>query len=263
MDLHVLGHCAGWPDSVSPSSGYVVTTGSQTILVDCGPGIARALADHPLLPRVTAVFVSHLHADHFFDLPVLVALIGRLQAAGDAVAERPTVFVPSGGKRVLATMNDLFGKMTSPYLTGMFDSVVQTVEYEPGQVLRSGDCEIRAVLMRHIEQACGARLTGPDGRVLGYSADTAFCPGLIEVATDADLFLCESSWDTPNVTGHGHLCADEAGQAATLARAGRLVLTHYVSGTPEQLRAKVEAASRRFDGPVYLARCSDTYSLVG
>ena len=68
------------------------------------------------------------------------------------------------------------------------------------------------------------------GRVLAYSADTAPCDALIRLAQDADLFLCEASYlDGEDNPPDLHLTGREAGEAATKAGVGRLVLTHLVT----------------------------------
>ena len=49
------------------ASGYLVESDTQRILVDCGSGIATELRAHDPGP-LTAIVISHLHADHWFDL---------------------------------------------------------------------------------------------------------------------------------------------------------------------------------------------------
>src|SRR6478672_8628608 len=66
--ITVLGKSPSWQDAGGACSGYLVQEGDYTLLVDCGSGVfgkLRAIIDYV---RVDAVLVSHLHADHFFDL---------------------------------------------------------------------------------------------------------------------------------------------------------------------------------------------------
>ena len=99
------------------------------------------------------------------------------------------------------------------------------------------------------------------GRVLAYSSDTAPCAALLRLAQGADLFLCEASYldGTSNPPGL-HLTGREAGEAATKADVGRLLLTHLVSAWGSEA-STVEAASAAFVGPVEVVRPGSRYDL--
>ena len=67
----VLG-CSGTyaaPDNAC--SGYLVRSGDTNVWVDCGPGTLANLQHHVPIPMVDAVVVSHVHPDHWLELPVL------------------------------------------------------------------------------------------------------------------------------------------------------------------------------------------------
>ena len=94
----------------------------------------------------------------------------------------------------------------------------------------------------------------------GPGCDTGPCAGLYDVARDADLFLAEASFHTrvenpPNL----HLTGVDCGEAATRARARRLMLTH-VPPWHDRQEALAEARSA-YDGPVELARSGDVHDL--
>ena len=98
-----------------------------------------------------------------------------------------------------------------------------------------------------------------------FSSDVAPCHQLIEVARDADLFMCESalldaSQDDRNQLRRGHMTAFEAGVAAREAGAKRLLITHYRSNAEADAH-HLSSARRAFDGPVDLAREGTTYTV--
>jgi ribonuclease BN (tRNA processing enzyme) len=68
--------------------------------------------------------------------------------------------------------------------------------------------------------------------VLAYSGDTGPTPALVELARDADVFLCEATLREPEGEPHGHLTADEAREIAAAAGARRLLLTHRATEQP-------------------------------
>ncbi len=84
------------------------------------------------------------------------------------------------------------------------------------------------------------------GRSLVYSADSAVCDGLVELARGCDVFLCEASWlSEPTPPPDIHLTGREAGEHATRAGVGRLLLTHLMPFTDA---AAIEAEARHHLG---------------
>src|SRR5680860_997994 len=68
MKLTVLGKSPAWQDAGGACSGYLVAEERTTILVDCGNGVFGKLRGCHDYVDVDAIFISHLHADHFMDL---------------------------------------------------------------------------------------------------------------------------------------------------------------------------------------------------
>src|SRR5919206_560034 len=81
--------------------------------------------------------------------------------------------------------------------------------------------------MRLTVLGCAGSFPGPDSACSAY---TAICDSLLRLAQDADAFLCEASYlDGADNPPDIHLTGREAGQVATKAGVGRLLLTHLVS----------------------------------
>ena len=79
MDLQFLGTSAGVPTKTRNVSGTAVieASGSHWYLVDCGEGTQHRLLHTPLSLRdLRAVFITHVHGDHCFGLPGLLASAG-------------------------------------------------------------------------------------------------------------------------------------------------------------------------------------------
>src|ERR1700684_2898758 len=73
-ELVLLG-TAGAPLPVAGRGGIsaALVTGGRVFVIDCGRGTPSAYADAGLdFPRLEAVFLTHLHADHTGDLPGLL-----------------------------------------------------------------------------------------------------------------------------------------------------------------------------------------------
>lgn len=79
MDLLFLGTCAGVPTKSRNVSATAVieASGSHWYLVDCGEGTQHQLLHTPLSIRdLRGIFITHVHGDHCFGLPGLLASAG-------------------------------------------------------------------------------------------------------------------------------------------------------------------------------------------
>ncbi|SNQ51491.1 Beta-lactamase domain protein [Frankia canadensis] len=271
MRLTVLGCRQGMPADGQPSSSYLVETGSARLLLDCGPGAATALSSVAHPSDLDAIIISHLHADHCYDLLTVgkTLLSGRLRdpkrfpTLRDAARhEWPPIplYVPKGGRSKLDTLASVFPVPHFPVLDRSFDVAFDVHEYEPADTFTVGDNAISMHRMNHSLLNCGTRLESPEGS-FAFTGDTAYTPDLVTLARDVDLFLSEATLEEPDVTAHGHLCAAEAGDAAAAAEVGQLVLTHFITADETWLKARKADAERSFRGPVHLAAPGRTFDI--
>ncbi|ANY10163.1 MBL fold metallo-hydrolase [Pseudonocardia sp. HH130630-07] len=250
MRLIVLGCSGSGPGPGSPASGYLVEAGATRLTLDLGNGTLGALQRHADPWTLGATAFSHLHPDHCADFASLV--VHRRyhpRPPFDPRAAPLPVHAPSGAHARFArahatTEDDLAG-------TDLTD-VFRFHDLAPGAGFTVGTgrdtVTVTAYPVVHPCPSFAFRVEHA-GRVLAYSGDTAPCPGLVDAARDADLFLCEASW--PHGAGNPpgvHLSGREAGEHAAAAGARRLVVTHVPAWyDADALTAEAKAA---FDGPV-------------
>lgn len=246
MRLTVLG-CAGtFPGPDSPCSSYLVEYGGFRLLMDVGNGSIGALQRHADLVDVDAVFVSHLHGDHFLDL-VPYAYVRRHHPR--APLPRLPVHGPAGtGSRLAAA-----GGSSDDMPRNVYDISPLT----PG-CREIGPFRATLVRMPHPVECYGIRLT-VGGRTLAYSADTGPGQPLLELARDADVLLCEAAFGSRNGSPDLHLTGRQAGEHAAAAGAGRLLLTHLVAWDDEE-RTCAEAAAA-YDGRLDSVASGDRYDI--
>lgn len=209
MELIVLGASGTYPTRHMPCSGYLLKHEGFTIWMDAGNGTLAALQEHVDIDELDAVYISHTHPDHCADL---YPFYFRMLITG----RRVPFYTPPGARDRLATLSG------SPE---MFASVPIWTELAPGDSAQVGPFTLKTWEARHSVPTNIVRATA-GGRTLTYSGDTAPCDDLVEAAEGADVFLCESSWLTPQGGGAIHSTAEQAGAAASAARAKRLILTH-------------------------------------
>ena len=243
MDITVLGTSAVYPEQGKACSGYIVQEGETKLLLDCGTGVFHNLRAHSSLDDLTAVVISHLHPDHFLDLLPLRQVIHfepRLHGY------RPPLYLPPGGLDTLARFMDVLRPPQQP--VAPFLSRFEGREYDPASPLAFGTLRLEFASVKHPIPTYAVAVTS--GARFVYSADSAPCPSLMELARDADLFLCETTFlgDEPNLVPGVHFTAEEVGAFARDANVRQLSVTHVLPGTS---RERISAlASRDFGAPV-------------
>ena len=240
MQLVVLGSGTAIPVADRFPAGYLLRHGSRRVLVDCGPGTLRRLAQAGESPRdLDAVLLTHYHTDHCADLAALLFALRSPTFAGRA----PLRLYGAPG------LQRLVGKLTEawPWLEPR-GYELQLVELAPGPFAVAG-LEACAVPIRHTAQSLGYRLLGDTGSI-AFSGDADECDELVELARDVDVFVCEAA--TPDGQKlDGHLTPRLTAGYAARANVRRLVLTHfYPECSGHDLRA---AAASAFAGEVILA----------
>jgi ribonuclease BN (tRNA processing enzyme) len=209
----VVGSSPAWPNPGSAHTGTLVETETSRLLVDCGPGVLSRLRVDGGWPHVDAIVLTHCHLDHCGDL--VAWLWGRLAGPGRG-AERTPLWLPPGGRGAVEAL------ASGEPLDGAF----AVHEYADRQAFEAAGFEVRPIRVPHFQAvAFGLRITAGETTV-AFSGDSGPSPALAELATGADLFLCEATIPdgVPAGPDRGHLSAAEALQAGAGAR--RVVLTH-------------------------------------
>ncbi|WP_411148816.1 MBL fold metallo-hydrolase [Streptomyces sp. A30] len=245
LTLTVLGTASPHPRPDRPCSGYLVRGGGAEVWVDAGPGSFAELQRHTDPARLSAIWISHLHADHNADL--LSAVYGLAYGGLTPAAPIP-VYAPAGCAQRLA---GFLGRPDAGFLSGVFD--FRTL-YD-GHTARHGELLITAHTVQHDVEAYGLRVeTG--GRALAYSGDSGPCAALTELALDADLFLCEADIDAHREGEQVHLTPEDAGATARAAGVRQLLVTHV--GPTLTTEAATARAASVFGGPTAAARVGET-----
>ncbi|MEV6179335.1 MBL fold metallo-hydrolase [Streptomyces sp. NPDC052015] len=246
LSLTVLGTASPHPGPDRPCSGYLLRGGGAEVWVDAGTGTFAELQRHTDPRRLTAIWISHLHADHSADLLAAVYAF----AYGGLTPPAPIpVYAPADCARRLA---GFLGRPDVRFLSGVLD-------FRPlydGHAVRHWNLRLTSRAVTHDTEAYGLRAQC-QGSVLAYSGDSGPCDALTELATGADLFLCEADIDAHREGEQRvHLTPEDAGACAKGAR--ELLITHV--GPTLSREEAVGRAALVFAGRTTAAREGETRS---
>jgi ribonuclease BN (tRNA processing enzyme) len=202
-----------------------VENGGGRLLLDCGPGVLPRLRTAEGWPHVDAIAISHFHLDHWGDV---VPWVWGLMFGPATEEPRPELWVPPGGKETLSRFGVELGQPR------MFEDTFALREYEDRVPFEAAGQRIVAHRVLHYEMLAFGFRVSSNGTTLAYSADSGPTDALVDLARDADLFLCEATLMAPNPEGgtRGHLSAQEANEAFVASGAARLLLTHRPAERP-------------------------------
>ncbi|MEI6791826.1 MAG: ribonuclease Z [Actinomycetes bacterium] len=251
------------------------------LLFDCGEGTQRQLIRSIGLADLDAIFLTHLHADHWLGIPGLVRTLelrGREKALD--------IYGPGGTVKQLAAVG---------IATGKTDYELHISELEAGDAIEFDGYEVESFNVRHRGTALGYSLieAGRPGRfdperakelgitdgkeiaslvagesvgnveptqVIGepragrkivISGDTAPCEMVEAAASGADVLLHEATFadeDSARAAETMHSTARQAAEIAAAAGAAMLALTHISARYP--VRKIIEEAEAVFAGTV-------------
>jgi ribonuclease BN (tRNA processing enzyme) len=249
----VAGSSSSIPRPERACSSYLVDDAEHPIVLDLGTGALANLRRYVDYDRLGSVVISHMHADHFIDLiPLRYALRYGTRRRSTKVG----VYLPPGGLAMLRRLVSVFAHEGGDFLADVYD----LREYDPSRTLDIDGATLRFAKTAHYIDAFAMRWER-NGTSITYSADTAPDRGVVELARDTDVFLCEATLRNGETeTGdRGHSTAAEAATMARDAGAKRLILTHYGE---ESTAADLDLAARAiFPGEIVVADDHDTLTL--
>jgi len=234
-------------------------------LFDCGEGTQRQLRLAGISPaRITKIFLSHWHGDHFFGLPGLLENLAKHKED-----KRVEIYGPRGTKRQVKRLVDAFllkGKIavaahdlaksgivvkgkgyvvrgmylqhSTPCVGYAFEEgskrnmkmdYLKKLGVPQGPILKSLQMGKSIVFRGRTITAKEATHLKP-GRKVAIISDTSMCTQAITLAKGADLLICESTFDSSmkeKARAYKHLTAEDAGVIAKKGGVKRLVLTHF------------------------------------
>lgn len=245
--ITILGSGTCVPSLVRNPCSFLMKTGGENLLFDCGPGIMRRLLEIDVtIFDISYLFLSHFHPDHSGEL---ASFLFALKYPAPSSQKQPLTIVAGQGFR------SFFERLKTVYGNWIVlpTDMVAVVELDAQQADRRSfsSFTVSSMPVAHRPESLAYRIVDAEGKTLVYSGDSDVCDGLTTVAADADLMICESAFpDHQKVDGH--LTPALAGKIAQAAGVKRLVLTHFY---PACEAADIENQCRStYSGKIILAQ---------
>ena len=225
-------------------AGYLLQAGELRLLLDCGSGITRRLAEHGLpWQTITHVAITHFHIDHHGDLPSLIFAwkYGFLPARSLPIEIIGPVGTASLVERLAAAYGDWLRSPGFP-LTVREIAPGDAVQLPEGVILTC--CKVP-----HTPESVAYSMERGGHRIV-YTGDTGPSDALAVWARGCDLLVCECSLPVEMQIAE-HLTPEQCGALAAAALPEHLALTHFYPPVEQvDIHALVGA---RYAGPVTLA----------
>lgn len=243
MRVTVIGCYGPYPAAGQCCSGYLVEHQGTAVLLDCGNGVLGRLCYYIEPWYLNAVILSHLHSDHISDLMVMrYAILLKKLESGAGILH---VYAPQEPAEEFLRLN--------------YKDLVVAHPVTECSRLSVGSLEISFNRAVHAYPSHVITVKSDTSKLV-YSGDTEYFPQLAELASGADLFLCEANYLRNDIKkgSPNHLAAFQAGKTARDAGVKRLVLTHH---HPERDLEKSWAEAAEYFANVELASAGAVYFL--
>ncbi|MFW6137837.1 MAG: MBL fold metallo-hydrolase [Spirochaetota bacterium] len=239
MKIIVLGSSAAFAGKNDGCSSYLISTHSSHFLVDTGPGCLSMLQNYIRYTDISAIFLSHLHADHVSDIYTLRYAVYVAQRDGYMRPPLPIYMPRSPGK-------------SYRFIRTTIKKEFDIIPISEKKQVAMGDVEVTFKRTSH-PVVTHAMKFQHQGKSLVYTADTGYFDQLAGFCRGADLLIADATLQNSDrqLEAMGHMTAETAGKLAKLSEAKKLVLAHI---WPEYRKYRsLEEAGTVFDGDAELA----------
>ena len=260
FSVTILGNNSAVPAHDRYPTSQLVNFDGQHFLIDCGEGTQLQLLRYKIrYSRISHIFISHLHGDHYFGLIGLINSFGLLNRQQDLHVFGPpplqdilNLQLDAANTRLPFTLQ--FHPITSPGLLLDTESIAVSCFPVDHRIACYGFSFCEKKLPRKL--AAGGLLP----RRYAYCADTRYQESMIDHILDFDMIYHESTYlddQREKAELRFHSTAKQAAEIAKKANVKKLLLGHFSSQYEslhffeEEARTIFPAAENALQGVTY------------
>lgn len=248
------------------TSGMVVSYRNENFLVDCGEGTQKQMRLAKFSPaKITKILITHWHGDHVFGLPGYLSTLSFVNFGSKHVID---LYGPPGTKKYLKSLFSSYATLTKLPLrvhevkdgiifendflkveAKAMDHMIPCLAYAfiekdsrrinsdylkkfkiPSSPLLKKLQDGKTVIINKKKISPKVATTIKKGRKVVVIFDTKFCSSAVSLAKNADVVVCESTFDASlkNLASeYKHLTSVDAAMIAKKAKAKKLIITHF------------------------------------
>jgi ribonuclease Z len=262
IEVTFLGVGAAVPAPGRSNCAYLIEAAGARVLFDCGPAILQQLAHVGRTPGdITHLFISHAHGDHALGWPMF-RLWWALEVFERSLDLPRVVASSSTWQHLRGLWAHCYDDIPSTELPG----VELPADHPHTHALTEGIRLSTWPVVHSTRYPVLAARFELEGKVLAFTADSARCEQLVELARGADLLVHDSRHALTveprrEVQSKFHCAAQDAGEYAARAGAKHLALVH-IGAEYEGRHAELVAEARtRFAGPVFAPMAGEVFRL--
>lgn len=257
-----LGTGSAIPTKKRNHPGILISFGEETILFDCGEGIQRQFKYTSFKPtKITRIFITHWHGDHFLGLPGLLQTI-----AMSNYQKTLKIYGPVGTKQFILKIQELLKNIkinteVYEFQKGIcVENDVFSIECEqmvhdtptlayslilkektrikkeklkklkiPNSPLLKGLLSGKDVVINGKKISAKSLIFKEKGKKVTIILDTLFNEKAVHLAKNSNLLICESTYtskEEKKALEYKHLTAAQAATIAKKSKVKSLILLH-------------------------------------
>ncbi len=234
IKVTVLGCSGSYAKAGGACTGFLVQSPQANVWLDAGPGTLANLQEHICLSDLNAIVLSHEHADHWLELPVVYNAI-RHYVLCEPIPVYGTIGTFSLARKMCENIEESFR--------------CNVISDKSSVVI--ADQEWRWSRTDHYVETLASRVEVANSSMV-FTADTGPEWDITQLGPDIGLLIAESTFlshrEKEKIL---HLSARQAGMMAERSNVLQLVLSHLAPG--EEPSRHLQEASEVYAGEISLA----------
>lgn len=186
MNLHLIG--TGSIGAIERSASALI---DGKILIDCGNGIVKTIMEQGYdIGKIETIFITHLHGDHYMDLPFYI-----LTKYFSGAKSKTKIYCPKDTEKKVKELFNGYAFGDCDYEETKNTTNIEFIEFEnlKDEKILEG-YNVNSYLVDHvlIKPAYGYTIE-KDGKTIGFSGDSIYCDVIDEIIEKSEYSVLDMS----------------------------------------------------------------------